>query len=106
MAVCGESVLGGHRRAAQRRRRHIPWRAQDDNRVRRWMIRVGLTLLVELDKLVDRRVRQRDGTDSGASGHNKKSRRSHDEPPKIDGKRVYNQDKGSRSCRWQGESRQ
>ena len=64
------------------------------------MIGVRLALLVQLNELVDRRIRQGDSTDSGASGHNKKSRRSHDEPPKVDGERIYNQDKGLRSRRW------
>ena len=106
VAVLGERILGAHRGAAQRRRRHIPRCAQDDNRVRRRMIRVRLALLVQLHKLMNRRVRQSDGTDRRASGHNKKSRRSHDKPPKNDGKRIYNKDKGSRSRRWRGNSRQ
>mgnify|MGYP000591144553 CR=1 FL=1 len=68
--------------------------------VRRRMIRVCLTLLVELHELMNRRIRQSNRADSGASGHNKKSRRSHDEPPKVDGERIYNQDRGLRSRRW------
>ena len=63
------------------------------------MIRVGLALLVELHKLMNRRIRQGDSANSGASRHNKKSRRSHDEPPKVDGERIYNQDKLLRSRR-------
>ncbi len=99
VAALGEGLLGGHRGAAKRRRRHILRCAQDDDRVRRRMIRVGLALLVELHELVNRCIRQSDRTNSGAPGHNKKSRRSHDEPPKVDGERIYNQDKLLRSRR-------
>ena len=67
--------------------------------MRRRMIRIRLALLVQLNKLVNRRIRQGDSANSGASRHNKKSRRSHDEPPKVDGERIYNQDKLLRSRR-------
>ena len=100
VTVLRESLLGGYRGAAQCRRWHILGGAQDDDRVRRRMIRVRLALLVELHELMNRRIRQRDRADSGAPGHNKKSRRSHDEPPKVDGERIYNQDKLLRSRRW------
>ena len=99
VAILRESLLGGHRRSTQRRRRHILRGAQDDDRVRRRMIRIRLALLVELHELMNRRIRQSDRTNSGAPGHNKKSRRSHDEPPKVDGERIYNQDKLLRSRR-------
>ena len=100
VAILRESLLGSHRRTAQRRRGYILRGAQDDDRVRRRMIRIRLALLVELHELMNRRIRQSNRTDSGASGHNKKSRRSHDEPPKVDGERIYNQDKLLRSRRW------
>lgn len=100
VAILGESLLRRHRRTAQRSRRHILRGTQDDDRVRRRMIRVCLALLVELHELMNRRIRQSNRADSGASRHNEKSRRSHDEPPKVDGERIYNQDKLLRSRRW------
>ena len=53
VAVLRESLLGRHRGAAQRRRGHILRSAQDDNRVRRRMIRIRLALLVQLNELVN-----------------------------------------------------
>ena len=87
VVLLGERLLRRRRRPTQRSGRNQSGVAQEDNGVRRGVVRIGLALLVELDQLMNRRVSQGDGANRSPAGDDKNSRRSHDVPPKIDSER-------------------
>ena len=87
VVLLGERLLRRRRRPAQRSGRNQGGVAQEDNGVRRGVVRIGLALLVELDQLMNRRVSQGNGANRSPAGDDKNSRRSHDVPPKIDSER-------------------